>query len=53
MDKEKEEPILFYSSGDPEYFYLSNFYPSPFKLNGHIYKTNEHYFQSQKFVGTP
>lgn len=32
--------------------WLSNYYVSPFVLNGHTYQTVEHYYQSQKFVGT-
>jgi ribA/ribD-fused uncharacterized protein len=31
---------------------MSNFYSSPIKLKGHVWKTTEHYFQAQKFVGT-
>lgn len=33
--------------------FLSNFYPSQIKIDGKIYKTVEHYFQSQKFKGLP
>ena len=36
---------------DGEYAFLSNFYPSPFTINGITYQTNEHYFQSQKTLG--
>ncbi|WP_336784059.1 NADAR family protein [Paenibacillus illinoisensis] len=32
--------------------FMSNFYEAPFMLNGVIYPTNEHFFQSQKFTGT-
>lgn len=32
--------------------YLSNFYPSKITIDSKTYKTVEHYFQSQKFVGT-
>src|SRR6202034_1216633 len=28
---------------------LSNFYPASFTINGNLYPTVEHYFQSQKF----
>jgi N-glycosidase YbiA len=45
-----EEPIKFYYEYQP-YGYLSNFYPSPFTVNGLTYKTNEHFFQSKKFEG--
>lgn len=29
---------------------LSNFYPSPFELDGHVWPTVEHYFQAMKTV---
>jgi len=32
---------------------MSNFYPSPIAVDGKQYPTVEHFFQSQKFVGTP
>lgn len=31
---------------------FSNFYEAPIELKGKIWKTNEHYFQAQKFSGT-
>lgn len=31
---------------------MSNFYPSPITIDGKQYATVEHFFQSQKFVGT-
>ena len=41
--------ILFYSrSSNPEYFFFSNFYDSPFILNDRKWKTVEHYYQAQK-----
>lgn len=40
--------IKFWGAKHP----LSNFYPSPFEVNGKRYKTNEHFFQSKKFEGT-
>ena len=43
--------IWFYSTRTP-YRQFSNFYVSPFVLNNKSYKTVEHYFQSQKFIGT-
>lgn len=47
----KEETIYFYSvRGD--HGYMSNFARYPVKVDGTIYKTSEHYFQSMKFVGT-
>jgi N-glycosidase YbiA len=43
--------ILFYRVNEP-YGGFSNFSPHPFKLNGRIWPTSEHYFQAQKFIGT-
>ena len=40
--------IRFYLKGPEEYRFLSNFFPSPFTLDGVRYESNEHYFQSQK-----
>lgn len=48
----EKEPVMFYRPGN-KYGFLSNFYPSEFKIDGKVYKTNEHYFQSQKFEGLP
>lgn len=31
-----------------EYFFLSNFYPSPIKYNGHLFPTAEHAYQASK-----
>lgn len=36
-----------------KYGFLSNFYSSPTIIDGKEYPTNEHFFQSQKFVGNP
>lgn len=45
--------ILFYKLADP-YGVFSNFdYKHPIALKGIAWKTTEHYFQAQKFVGTP
>src|SRR4051794_39380956 len=43
--------IYFYKVSD-EYGCFSNFSPHGFKLDGVFWKTCEHYFQAQKFVGT-
>ena len=32
-----------------EYRFLSNFWKDPFQLDGYVYQTNEHYYQSMKF----
>jgi ribA/ribD-fused uncharacterized protein len=45
-----EPPILFYSEKDP-YGEFSNFYPSPFVIDGIRYPTVEHFYQAQKFLG--
>jgi ribA/ribD-fused uncharacterized protein len=44
--------IYFYSTQD-EYGCFSNFSAHGFELDGHYWKTSEHYFQAQKFAGTP
>lgn len=45
-------PIKFYSVSAP-YGEFSNFSPHPFTLGGRTWPTSEHYFQAQKFPGTP
>jgi len=44
--------IRFYSVRQP-YGCFSNFAPYPVRLKGVLRPTSEHYFQAQKFVGTP
>lgn len=44
--------IQFYHVSD-EYGEFSNFAAFPIKLQGKIWPTSEHYFQAQKFAGTP
>ncbi|WP_337173598.1 NADAR domain-containing protein [Paludisphaera sp.] len=44
--------IRFYAVGD-EYGCFSNFSPHPIRLKGKTWPTSEHYFQAQKFAGTP
>ncbi len=46
------EKILFYKKDKP-YGFLSNFYPSPFEIDGKHCPTSEHFYQSQKIKGTP
>lgn len=46
-------PIYFYSTQENEYSFLSNFAPYGFELDGTYWPTVEHYFQAQKFPGTP
>lgn len=43
--------INFYKTNDP-YGEFSNFSRHPIYVNDKLYPTTEHYFQSQKFVGT-
>lgn len=44
--------IRFYRSGDAHGCF-SNFSRHPVTLQGKVWPTSEHYFQAQKFVGTP
>lgn len=43
--------IYFYKVSDP-YGCFSNFSPHPINIADHTWTTVEHYYQSQKFVGT-
>jgi N-glycosidase YbiA len=45
-------PIYFYSARDA-YGCFSNFSPHGVELKGAWWPTTEHYFQAQKFAGTP
>ena len=45
-------PIYFYDKFAP-YYEFTNFYFAPISLDERTWKTTEHYFQAQKFVGTP
>ncbi len=44
--------IYFYKVND-DYGCFSNFSPHPINLQGTYWSTVEHYYQAQKFVGTP
>lgn len=46
------EPIRFYQQ-NKAYGYFSNFAAYPISLQGKTWPTTEHYFQAQKFAGTP
>ncbi len=46
-------PIYFYSPKEPEFGCFSNFSRHGFELDSVYWPTSEHYFQAQKFVGTP
>jgi N-glycosidase YbiA len=45
--------IYFYSTTEEPYGCFSNFSRHGIELDGKFWKTSEHYFQAQKFVGTP
>lgn len=45
--------IYFYSTREEPYGCFSNFSAHGFELDGVYWPTSEHYFQAQKFVGTP
>ena len=47
-----EGPIRFYNRDEP-YYAFTNFYPAPIVVDGKQWPTTEHYFQAQKFIGTP
>jgi predicted NAD-dependent protein-ADP-ribosyltransferase YbiA (DUF1768 family) len=46
-------PTLFYNQREQPYGCFSNFSPHGFTLDEIWWPTSEHYFQAQKFVGTP
>ena len=46
------ESIRFYRVGDA-YGEFSNFSPHPIRIGNREWPTSEHYFQAQKFAGTP
>ena len=46
-------PVYFYSNREEPYGCFSNFSAHGFELDGEFWPTSEHYFQAQKFVGTP
>lgn len=45
--------IYFYSNREVPYGVFSNFSPQGVDLDGVWWPTTEHYFQAQKFAGTP
>ena len=51
-DQEVNEVINFYSASGP-YGCFSNFSPHGVWLKGRTWPTTEHYFQAQKFAGSP
>jgi ribA/ribD-fused uncharacterized protein len=49
---QKTATIYFYSTSG-EHGCFSNFFRAPIQMKGHTWPTTEHYFQAQKFAGTP
>ena len=45
-------PIKFYNSNEP-FYEFTNFYERPIIIDNKNWNSSEHYFQAQKFVGTP
>jgi ribA/ribD-fused uncharacterized protein len=50
--KASGDPIKFYNRGEP-YYQFTNFYPAAVIIDEQRWPSTEHYFQAQKFVGTP
>ena len=46
-------PIYFYAAREEPYGCFSNFSAHPFALDSAWWPTSEHYFQAQKFAGSP
>src|SRR4028119_765559 len=46
-------PIYFYVPREEPYGAFSNFSPHGVEMDGQWWPTSEHYFQAQKFAGTP
>ena len=46
-------PVYFYDTKENPYGCFTNFSRHGFELDGEWWKTSEHYFQAQKFIGTP
>ena len=47
-----KDTIRFYNYNDP-YYEFTNFYRASIDIDDKIWLTSEHYFQAQKFIGTP
>ena len=52
FSKKDPKEIKFYNSYEP-YYEFTNFYRCGILVDGKYWPTSEHYFQAQKFVGTP
>ncbi|MBD1809569.1 NADAR family protein [Microcoleus sp. FACHB-SPT15] len=46
-------PVYFYDTKENPYGCFTNFSRHGFELDGDWWRTSEHYFQAQKFAGTP
>ena len=46
-------PVYFYDTQENPYGCFTNFSRHGFELDGDWWTTSEHYFQAQKFAGTP
>ena len=46
-------PVYFYNTKENPYGCFTNFSRHGFELDGDWWTTSEHYFQAQKFAGTP
>ena len=49
---EQQQEVKFYNREDP-YYEFTNFYPCHVLIDDKTWPSTEHYFQAQKFVGTP
>jgi ribA/ribD-fused uncharacterized protein len=47
------EPVIYFFRVEDAYGEFSNHSPYPIELHGKTWPTTEHYFQAQKFNGTP
>ena len=52
LSRKDDTTIKFYGRYE-DYYEFTNFYHHPVRIDGHMWPTTEHYFQAQKFVGTP
>lgn len=50
--KGSRQSIKFYNRDEP-YYEFTNFYQAPVVIDDQCWPSTEHYFQAQKFVGTP
>ena len=54
VKKRREENVIYFYERGQRYYEFTNFYcGKPVVIDGYQWKTTEHYFQAQKFIGTP